>query len=996
MLAALFVVVLAANLLWPAASTGSAGQPRLPPGVSPFPQFTMGPILHAVTVDPNANLSLRLLLTSLQGLVNRAGVELYLNVTGVAGNTTAMLSYLATRFNVTHDDISTQTAIDAYARRASSLVVFDPSRPESIDIGTMIAAQYNALLVGPDLAGWLNRSYNLSVSFDYAGNTSWSSLDAIGAYDRALRDLYPSASKTLLAILPPDRWPIRDYLYATKTFVFYHPQGALASPFESAATMRILEATPRGIPIVGWFPSPTLTEENSFVQMASGQGKFVVGVQDVPNLSVLTALGRNETHRQVAPPSVPKVLGNKAYVVVAVPDGDNIDFAAGLMRDRWAEPVRGTMPLAWSLNPLLVDLAPPLLDLYYETASPLDQFIAAPSGAGYLYPDYTGSGDLASFANFSKRYLDAADMHVLWLLNAFPASEIPYSAATLSAYVDGVRPAGIVLDYDDQPKTRDLWMQAGSSAVAPVARSTHFWTTDANVLGKLGPAIATWDNGPHFIWLTVYTFRFNLQDARTLVAAVAGQLQRNLEVVTPSEFFGLLRQDFVRSAKAQLAAAEGNPIAPLLFGSAFDSARARLREADGFLAAGDANSAAYAAYLALEDLRGVSAAEALLASLLVLLAGGVIAFLAQSSSGSEESPSGTIRPGMVLLVAMTVALLTFALREALEQNFWTYPMILIAIGVAGIHRPVHRFLGRAYPDRAPVAAALLDLVFVALAIRTSVAFPLALVATLLVVETSLARRPGHASELLAGLTFGVALGFLGGFDLPTFTALAVLLVVATLTIRGAPIPESPSHRPRALLPGFLLALPLSGLSVAFYYSLALRLQVQGPLLLTLAGSLLILAPTLAVLARRIVRLNPSTATEGAALALAAVFGGISLLTEGAVPTFLALLGLLGSLAYATLDAMDAYERRGGDLRRTLAVAILFFPLIVLFFRMPPIVYSLLIAPLPAALEYALYAPTVMISATALALTLLVGLQGRFQARLGKDYPAEPHGGDDGP
>jgi len=103
-LAALFVVVLAANLLWPAESIGYAGQPRLPPGVSPFPQFTMGPILHAVTVDPDANLSLRLLLTSLQGLVNRAGVELYLNVTGVAGNTTAMLSYLATRFNVTHDD----------------------------------------------------------------------------------------------------------------------------------------------------------------------------------------------------------------------------------------------------------------------------------------------------------------------------------------------------------------------------------------------------------------------------------------------------------------------------------------------------------------------------------------------------------------------------------------------------------------------------------------------------------------------------------------------------------------------------------------------------------------------------------------------------------------------------------------------------------------------------------------------------------------------------
>src|SRR5207244_7656719 len=74
--------------------------------------------------------------------------------------------------------------------------------------------------------------------------------------------------------------------------------------------------------------------------MAAGQGKFVVGVQDVPNLSVLTALGRNETHPQVAPSAVPEVLENKTYVVVAVPDGDNLDFAAGLMRDRWSESVR--------------------------------------------------------------------------------------------------------------------------------------------------------------------------------------------------------------------------------------------------------------------------------------------------------------------------------------------------------------------------------------------------------------------------------------------------------------------------------------------------------------------------------------------------------------------------------------------------------------------------------------------------------------------------------
>src|SRR6267378_911640 len=418
----------------------------------------MGPSRHVVSLDPGANLSTRLLMTSLQGVVNRRQVELYLQVREVASNTSRMLSFLATRYGVVHETMSMLDAIDTYSNRSNGIVVYDPARPESINIATMKAAQLNATIVGPDLVPWLRARTGWPVLFDYA-TSDWTALDAIGAYDRALRDLYPSSSATLLSILPPDRWAIRDYLIATRTFVFYFPQGALATPFEAAATKRILQATPRGIPILGWFKSPTLTEENSFVQLASGEGKFVVGAQDVPNLTVLTALGRNESRRQAAssPASLP--LENKTYVVLAVPDGDNIDFVAGRMQELWSESVRGTIPLAWSLNPLLVELAPPLIDSYYDTATPFDRFIAAPSGAGYLYPDYAKPEDLSSFVTFSKRYLTASDMDVVWLLNAFTASEIPYTSRSLATYVDGLRPNGIVLDYDDQPRTRDVWVQ---------------------------------------------------------------------------------------------------------------------------------------------------------------------------------------------------------------------------------------------------------------------------------------------------------------------------------------------------------------------------------------------------------------------------------------------------------------------------------------------------------------------------------------------------------
>src|SRR5439155_22257489 len=135
-----------------------------------------------------------------QGLVNRASVELYLDVPGVAGNTSRMLTYLASRYNVTYDVLSAQWAVDAEVRVAKGLIIYDPQRPESIDIGTVMAAQQQAVLVGPDLASWLAGRYGLSVLLDYAHRGAWTALAAIGSYDRAFRELYPSAYPSPLGI----------------------------------------------------------------------------------------------------------------------------------------------------------------------------------------------------------------------------------------------------------------------------------------------------------------------------------------------------------------------------------------------------------------------------------------------------------------------------------------------------------------------------------------------------------------------------------------------------------------------------------------------------------------------------------------------------------------------------------------------------------------------------------------------------------------------------
>lgn len=980
-LAALVSLVVLANVLWPNPAATGPVQPRLQPSDSPFPMLEMGPNLTVATLDSEANLSTRLLLASLQGLVNRAQVELYIDTIGVAGNTSSILSFLATEYSINLTFLTAAQAIDRYASRANGLAVYDPSAPASVNVATMFAAQLGAALVGPDWAPSLSRSHDLEVLFDYR-TSDWVGLDSVGVADRALRELYPGSSPNLLAILPPDGWAIRDYLVATRTFVFYLPQGVLASPLETAATNRILQATSRGIPILGWFDTPTITEENMFVQMVSRAGKSVVGVRDVPNLSVLTALGRNVTRVQASTPaSLP--LEDKTYVVLAVSDGDNVDFVSGRMRDLWSGPERGTIPIAWTMNPYLADLAPPLLDWYYRTMSPLDRFVVAPSGAGYLYPDYADPEDLRVHLERSARYATATDMDVVWLLNAFPASEIVYTDASLSAYVDAMRPEGIVLDYADQPRSRDMWMQAGLSSAAPVVRSTHFWTTRENFLGKLEAARAAWDGGPQFVWLTVYPFRFDLDDAEALLEELRRRTGDQLVLVTPTQLFQLMREDFIDRARARVAAARSDPTVSSFFDSFVRSAERNLAHAEALRAGGDVNRAAHAAYLAVEDLRALEAMGALLAAALAIAV--MAAFvLAVHPPRMRRSAASAARVRSFIFVVASLAFFFLALREAVLQNFWTYGVIVVGVLVVGLAAPVRRRLDLLYPGRAPVAAAIFLLLAASLAIHTTAAFPLAIVATLVALDSVLVREPLPPTHLVASFGIGIAIGFMSPFTLPVLTILAVLLVGAPSTMPEGQAPTPETARPRGRgFAAMLVVLPLSALAIPSSYVMSLLLDQEGFSLTILAAALLGFSGLAAWCADRLLPPRDPSRLALASLGLAVVLCGVFLLARGTLAVTLALLALLASLAFAAMSGVRTYVERGGAAREVLVPAVALVPLLFLFVRMPPIVYSLALVPLPEPIEFALYTPIILVALAALFVALYGWTRGRLGAPVGK-------------
>lgn len=974
--------------VWYAAPSAAVAQDRFPPTATPFPSIAQptGP-LRVVRVDSTVNASTRLTLLSLEGLTARTGSRLYLDFGDEQRDPASMLAFLRQRYGVATISETVDDALHLVST-VSGIAVVDPNHPESVNILTTYAGLHNAVLAGPDTAAHLSSRFGKPILWDYA-SSDWAALGPIAAQDRAFAEMYPQCNPAFLSILPPEQDMLRDYLITTRAFVFYDNQGMLASPQEYAQTLRFLHATPRGIPVLGWFRSPTLTEENAFVQMASSEGKFVIDAQDVPNLSVLTDFGRSTSFTQPAAPAPPATVQDKVYVVVAVADGDSLNFLANRMTEIWNDTARGSFPVAWSVNPLFADLAPSWVDYYYSRATPEDRFVAGPSGAGYLYPDYVGSEDLGPYLEFARRYMGRTGTDVAWLLNGFTSSEIPYSAATLSAYVDALHPRGLVLDYDDQPTTGAYWMQGGAAAAAPVIRSTQLWTTADNFLAKVDAALGARKPGPYFLWMTVYPWRFNLTQAKGILDILASRVGGALEIVSPEAFFGLMVRDFMNRGGSDLASMQADPIAPYVLNGFLTAAQGHLDAAALASGRGDLPGAAYESYQASQTLQDALVWEDAFFILVPLAAVFVAAFFLRARRRSL--PRVKIAQGFCPLgVFAFVGLFVLDLQAVLRFNFWTYGYVVAGVVLAAYAKPLNGFLWRQTGHWSRAASAVLFVLASLLTLVTSAAFPLAALTGTAAVQRLVRDGPAspstHATATLLGVAVGLALPVALGALLP----LSVAGIFASAAIPGrTPIP-APARRIRgASLAAIGLILPMATLTAFLTFSVGLRLELQGARLQTLGLLIFASAALFAFGLSTSVRAEDSRGFAIRAFVVALLFSLGLLGVDASVTSSLMLVGASTAFALAAWALLSDYVRRGGDLGHTVYPTMALVPLVILFLRMPPVAYSLSVGlnlgGFPEVVEYALYSPSVLWAAAALALLAYLLLRRESHGPRGKAY-----------
>ncbi|MBI2302427.1 MAG: hypothetical protein HYU66_26275 [Armatimonadetes bacterium] len=408
----------------------STGLPReLPYRTAPPSYRTLFP--HAdrpsarlVVVDlRNVPTDLRAALLTLQGLINRRQPSVYAILDATDEQ---WLRWMQRRSYVSAvDRLDDPLAlVTRYKERVKGVILSEARLPASKNIAYMLAAQKDALPASPRVA----KQLDLPVLDDLRGRWKTNA----EAYQWAFDNLWPQCSHQAIACLwPDDTSGLRDYTVQQRIFTFWlggridgaQPGGSSQADLETMEA--IFAKMPTNIPVMGypWAGVDIGIGEGPGVQSFARYAKYLVGSIGCTNLSVLTGYPVPALHQ--ARPPAPKLEEGKVYVTWVMSDGDNLPvLSRGNFPQLWDDPNRGKVPMAWSMSPSAAQVMPPIVDYYFQSATPNDVFVGAVSGIGYTYPeDYAerfepvARGKLFDeFLELTAQGMEASDEQAIWIM----------------------------------------------------------------------------------------------------------------------------------------------------------------------------------------------------------------------------------------------------------------------------------------------------------------------------------------------------------------------------------------------------------------------------------------------------------------------------------------------------------------------------------------------------------------------------------------------------
>jgi hypothetical protein len=320
----------------------------------------------------------------------------------------------------------------------------------------------------------------------------------------------------------PDGGLLRDYAVANRAMVFWL---RTSNTQETALFTQILSSVQPGTPYLGWFEN-----ENAGVTLTSAHAVQVYAADFFNNLTVFSG-----AHAPILRPRPAPVLPlqNKIYVTFTVSDGDNLQYDQHRMRVLWDNSARGSVPLNWTISPVIYDAAPFILSHYQQTASPNDLLIAGPDGNGYYYPSLWPQSNLPTFLHQSEAYMQKTGMNIIDAIDLTPSLQ----PAVAQAYSSQMRLNGMFY-YNDNGG--DSTSTTVVSSGLPISTEVII-SNESGGLQEVQQVASTWDGkSPMFISVLLDAWDTTPADASGIAQSLASN--SNYSFVRGDQFFQLFRK----------------------------------------------------------------------------------------------------------------------------------------------------------------------------------------------------------------------------------------------------------------------------------------------------------------------------------------------------------------------------------------------------------------------------------------------------------------------
>lgn len=366
--------------------------------------------------------------------------------------------YYRTQHNFTFSPIPLQEAVQRNLSVLRGCVIWDANQPDTVNIALMLAAQDNLLVLEASLQSWAG-TFNLPILHDLRGR--WQ--NRLEIYEWAFEHLLPDCKAGHIACIEPawQRPEFVDYIVQNKIFVYNlsSQQKGLAQTIlfllafgptwlrELIFTLRLNQPLARLA--IGWMAAksaevklnlhiqksvqstsyPTIfgwhtvrDDELSFMLFLSANGLRLVPSHLASNFSFHACVKPQQMSLIPDEPALPPLDVEGVYLTFTLSDGDQLMMMSTAQMGSWNSTLRGQVPFNWEIQPLLLEIAPALLQKYQSQASANDCLIAGPSGAGYVIPPLVSN--LTDYMRETSRICRQVGIRVVTSYSADPTRTI--------------------------------------------------------------------------------------------------------------------------------------------------------------------------------------------------------------------------------------------------------------------------------------------------------------------------------------------------------------------------------------------------------------------------------------------------------------------------------------------------------------------------------------------------------------------------------------------